>query len=63
MRNFSVFLIILIQTGYYLYVESSGTTPGQTAELVSPWLSGRPSGRYLKFYYFMYGKTMGSLSN
>ena len=54
MRNFSVFLIILIQTGYYLYVESSGTRPGDRAELVSPWLSGRPD--------FMYGKTMGSLA-
>ena len=54
MRNFSVFLIILIQTGYCLYVESSGTTPGDRAELVSLWLSGRPD--------FMYGKTMGSLA-
>ena len=62
MRNFSVFLIILIQTGIYLYVESSGTTPDQRAELVSPRLSGRPGGRCLKFYYFMYDKTMGSLA-
>ena len=68
MRHFSVFfIIILIQTGYYLYVESSGTTPGQTtpgqrAELVSPWLLGRPGGRCLKFYYFMYGKIVGSLA-
>ena len=69
MRHFSVFffIIILIQTGYYLYVESSGTTPGQTtpgkrAELVSPWLSGRPGGRCLKFNYFMYGKIVGSLA-
>ena len=62
MRHFSVFLIILIQTGFYLNVESSGTTPGQRAEFVSPWLSGRPGGRYLKFYCFMYGKIVGSLA-
>ena len=58
--TFLSFFIILIETGYYL--ESSGTTPGQRAELVSPWLSGRPSGRCLKFYYFIHGKTMGSLA-
>ena len=62
MRNFSVFLIIPMQTGNYFYVESSGTTPGQRAEFVTPCLSGRPSGRCLKFYYFMYGKRMGSLT-
>ena len=51
-RHFSVFFITLIQTGYYLYVESSGTTPGQRAEFVSPWLSGRPGGRCLRFFLF-----------
>ena len=61
MRNFSVFLIIPMQTGNYFYVESSGTTRGQRAEFVTPCLSGRPSGRCLKFYYFMYGKRMGSM--
>ena len=62
MRHFSVFLTIPIQTGYYLYVESSGTTPGQRPELVSSWLSGRPGGRCLKFYYFMCGKIVGRLA-
>ena len=62
MRNFSVFLIIPMQTGNYFYVESSGTTRGQRAEFVTPCLLGRPSGRCLKFYYFMYGKRMGSLA-
>ena len=53
MRHFSISFIIPIQTGCYLYVESSETTPDQRAELVSPWLLGRPGGRCLKFYYFM----------
>ena len=62
MGRFPVFKIIPIQTGYYLYVESSGTRPGDRAELVSPWRSGRPGGQCLKFYYMMYGKNMGSLA-
>ena len=41
MRHFSISFIIPIQTGCYLYVESSETTPDQRAELVSPWLLGR----------------------
>lgn len=48
--------------GYYLYVESSGTTSGQTADLVSPWIAAKSGGECLKLYYTMYGKTMGSLA-
>ena len=62
MGRFPVFKIIPIQTGYYLYVESSGARPGDRAELVSPWRSGLPGGQCLKFYYTMYGKNMGSLA-
>ena len=49
-------------SGLYLYVESSGTTAGQTADLVSPWIAAKSGGQCLKFYYTMYGKTMGSLA-
>ena len=49
-------------SGYYLYVESSGTSAGQRADLVSPWIPAKSGGQCLKFYYTMYGKTMGSLS-
>ena len=48
--------------GFYLYVESSLTRPGQRAELVSPWTPARRGGECLKFYYTMYGSTMGSLA-
>ena len=43
-------------------MESSGTTAGQTADLVSPWIAAKSSGECLKLYYTMYGKTMGSLA-
>ena len=31
------------------------------AKLISPWLTSKPGGRCLKFYYTMYGRTTGSL--
>ncbi len=43
-------------------MESSGTRTGETADLVSPWIASKSEGQCLKFYYTMYGKTMGSLS-
>ena len=43
-------------------MESSATTPGQTANLVSPWIAAKSGGQCLKIYYTMYGKTMGSLA-
>ncbi len=43
-------------------MESSGTRAGETADLVSPWIAAKREGQCLKFYYTMYGKTMGSLS-
>jgi len=43
-------------------VEASGTTAGQTADLVSPWIAAKSGGECLKLYYTMYGKTMGSLA-
>ncbi len=48
--------------GYYLYVESSSPRKaGQKADLISPWMKWTPGGQCLKFYYTMYGRTMGSL--
>lgn len=52
---------IFFSLGYYLYVESSGTSGGQRADLVSPWITAKSGGQCLKFYYTMNGKTMGSL--
>ena len=56
------FTLFLFSSGHYLYVESSGATAGQTADLVSPWIAAKSGGQCLKLYYTMYGKTMGSLS-
>lgn len=54
--------MISFLSGFYLYVESSGLTDGQTADLVSPWIAAKSGGQCLKLYYTMYGKTMGSLA-
>ena len=43
-------------------MESSYTKPGQRADLVSPWITAKNGGQCLKFYYTMYGKTMGTLA-
>ena len=48
--------------GYYLYVESSApTSANNNAKLRSPWLNPVPDGQCLKFFYSMYGGTMGEL--
>ena len=43
-------------------MESSNTKPGERADLVSPWITAKIGGQCLKFYYTMYGKTMGTLA-
>ena len=43
-------------------MESSYTKPGERADLVSPWITAKNGGQCLKFYYTMYGKTMGTLA-
>jgi len=43
-------------------VESSYRKPGERAHLVSPWIAAKHGGQCLKFYYTMYGKTMGTLA-
>lgn len=48
--------------GYYLYVESSApASANNNAKLRSPWLNPVPDGQCLKFFYSMYGGTMGEL--
>lgn len=48
--------------GYYLYVESSApASANNNAKLRSPWLNPDPDGQCLKFFYSMYGGTMGEL--
>lgn len=43
-------------------MESSREMGGSRAELVSRWIPVRNGGQCFKFYYAMYGKTMGSLA-
>ena len=48
--------------GVYLYVESSAPAlSNDNAKLRSPWLNPVSGGQYLKFFYYMYGSTMGEL--
>ena len=50
-------------TGLYLYTESSGACTGRTSNLVSPCLDiSALSLPAVRFYYHMFGATMGSLS-
>lgn len=58
----SCLYVFVVMVGFYLYMESSRTRPGQRADLVSPWTPARRGGQCLKFYYTMYGGTMGSLA-
>ena len=43
-------------------MESSYRKPRERADLVSPWIAAKHGGQCLKFYYTMYGKTMGTLA-
>lgn len=43
-------------------MESSASSGGLRADLVSPWIAAKSGGQCLTFYYTMYGKTMGSLA-
>ena len=48
--------------GYYLYMESSSPArAGNLAILESPRLTAPKGGQCMKFFYNMYGRTMGSL--
>eukprot|EP00057_Strongylocentrotus_purpuratus_P023601 XP_011678075.1 PREDICTED: MAM and LDL-receptor class A domain-containing protein 1 [Strongylocentrotus purpuratus] len=48
--------------GYYMYTEtSSARRPGDTADLMSPPLSGDNEGLCLQFFYYMYGRDIGNL--
>lgn len=48
--------------GYYLYVESSFRRAGEKAVLVSQRMPVQNGGQCFKFFYTMYGKTMGTLA-
>lgn len=55
--------ITYVSPGYYLYMESSAPAQaGGRAILKSPELTAPRGGQCMKFFYTMYGKTMGSLS-
>ena len=58
----AAFRTIEYTSGYYLYVESSAPAlANYNAKLRSPWLNPVSGGQCLKFFYFMYGRTMGKL--
>lgn len=47
--------------GYYLYMESSNPSRAVAVIESQPWLTAPEGGQCMKFFYNMYGKTMGSL--
>jgi hypothetical protein len=49
--------------GYYMYIETSGSRhAGDKAHLKSPAVSTDPSTKCLRFWYHMYGATIGQLN-
>ncbi|KAL9967022.1 hypothetical protein ACROYT_G025178 [Oculina patagonica] len=44
-----------------LYIKEMKLSSTWQADLISPWMKRKPGGQCLKFYYTMYGRTMGSL--
>ncbi|KAL5006374.1 hypothetical protein ScPMuIL_015180 [Solemya velum] len=48
------------RSGHYMYIEPSNGHRGQRAQLVSP-AHARTNGACLRFWYHMYGRTMGTL--
>ncbi|XP_077864896.1 meprin A subunit beta-like [Saccoglossus kowalevskii] len=48
-------------SGHYIYIESSNTSNGNKARIVSPSFSAT-NGSCLTFYYHMYGSHMGTLN-
>lgn len=48
-------------SGYYMFVESSRTRPGDKARLMSAVISGQFPGYCLQVWYHMYGADMGTL--
>ena len=44
-----------------MYTEASNRKPGQLARLLSP-IEQKTTGKCLKFWYHMYGSSMGTLS-
>ena len=62
--NTKCYFYIQIPPGFYLYVESSAPAQaGSRAILESrSWLTAPRGGQCMKFFYTMYGRTMGSLS-
>lgn len=49
--------------GYYMYIEASGSRKlGDKAHLESPKVTADPSTKCLRFWYHMYGATIGQLN-
>ncbi|XP_006817542.2 MAM and LDL-receptor class A domain-containing protein 1-like [Saccoglossus kowalevskii] len=48
--------------GYYIYVEGSIGLTGYTAQIASPVYEASPTANCLRFWYHMYGASMGTLS-
>jgi len=59
--NMHLIIIIIIQTGFYMFIETSGKRTGAKARLMSP--TYQPTtGKCLTFYYHMYGNGIGTLN-
>lgn len=47
--------------GHYMYIEVSGVRPGSKAQLASTLINPQ-SGKCLRFWYHMYGDSVGKLN-
>lgn len=52
---------MFLVSGHYIYVEASNRSPNQRTSIISPALSLPYPDNCLKFWYSMYGSTMGEL--
>ena len=50
-----------VPLGYYMYIEATGKSKGDKAQLLSPRYP-KTTGRCLEFWYHMYGSDIGTLT-
>ena len=53
---------LLVLVGYYMYIEATGASVNETAEIMSPAYPGASQGHCFSFWYHMYGADVGSLN-
>ena len=52
---------VFISSGHYMYIEATGRSRGDKAQLLSPRYP-RTTGRCLQFWYHMHGADIGTLT-